>query len=101
MVEELVNNSHSQMKEDEGRNIAAVESFTLVEKRIQELNTKLTKADREKKSAKATLQGAERQAESQHKQLHQTEDQLAIAKLQMEALKKKLEEDEEATAKAE
>lgn len=55
MVEELVNNSHNQMKEDEGRNIAAVESFTLVEKRIQELNTKLTKADREKKSAKAAL----------------------------------------------
>lgn len=78
-----------------------MESFTLVEKRIQELNTKLTKADREKKSAKAALQGAERQAESQRKQLRQTEDQLAIAKVQMGALKKKLEEDKEATAKAE
>ncbi|KAL0001255.1 hypothetical protein SO802_015036 [Lithocarpus litseifolius] len=70
-------------------------------KRIQELNTKLTEADRDKKSAKVALQGAERQAESQRKQLHQTKDQLAIAKGQIGSLKKKLEEAEEAAKKAE
>ena len=47
-AEELVNNSHMQMKEEEGSHIAAVDAFTLAEKRIQDLNTKLTEANREK-----------------------------------------------------
>lgn len=62
------------MKKEEGRRIAAVESFTLAEKRIQELNTKLSEADREKKNVEAVLQKAERQVESQRKQLCHTED---------------------------
>ena len=44
------------------------------------MNTKLTEANRDKKSAEATLQGAERQVKSQRKQLRQIEDQLTIAK---------------------
>ena len=31
MAEELVNNSHRQMKEEEGRRITVVEAFTLAE----------------------------------------------------------------------
>ena len=69
-----MNSSHRQMKEEEGRHIVAVEAFNVVEKRIQELNAKLTKADRDKKRAEVTLEGAERQAESQRKQLCQTKD---------------------------
>lgn len=70
----LVNNSHRQMKKEEGRLIAAVESFTLAKKRIQELNTKLSEADKEKKNVEAVLQEAERQVKSQRKQLRHTED---------------------------
>ena len=62
MVEELVNKSHQQMKE--GRRIAAVEAFSLAEKRIQELNNQLIKANRERKSVEAALHGAEQQAET-------------------------------------
>ena len=40
--------------EEEGRRIAAVDTFNVAEKRIQELNNKLTKADKDKKNAKAT-----------------------------------------------
>ena len=47
------------MKEEEGRRIVDVEAFSLAEKRIQELNTKLTKANQDRKSAKATLLGVE------------------------------------------
>ena len=36
--------------------------FNVADKRIQELKNKLTEAEREKKSAKAALEGAERQA---------------------------------------
>jgi len=101
MAEELVNNFHRQMKEEEGRRITAVEAFSLAEKRIQKLNTKLTEADRERKSADAALYGAEKQAENQRRQLCQTEDQLSAAREQIEVLKKKLEEVEKAAKKAE
>ena len=102
MAKELVNNSHRQMKEEEeGRRIAAMDAFILAEQKVKDLNAKLTKAIREKRSVEAALEGAERQAETQHQQLHQTKDQLSIAKEQIGTLKRKLEEAEKATEKAE
>ena len=101
IAEELVSDSHKQMKEVEGRRIAAVEAFTLAKQRIKDFNTKLIEANRDKKSAKAALEGAERQAESQRQQLCHTEDQLTLAKEQIGALKKKLEKAKEATTKVE
>ena len=35
--EELVNSSHRQMKDEDGRHIAVVDAFNVAEKRIQEL----------------------------------------------------------------
>ena len=70
MAEELANNSYRQIKEEEGRRIAAMDAYILAEKRIQNLNTKLTEANREKKKAEVALQRAKRRAESQRKQLH-------------------------------
>ena len=64
-----MNITHRQMKDKEGRQIAVVEAFNVVEKRVKELNAKLTEAEREKKSAEPALEGAERQAETQRKQL--------------------------------
>ena len=46
-----------------------MEAFTLAEQRIKDLNAKLIEANREKKSVEATLEGTERQAESQRQQL--------------------------------
>ena len=74
VVEELVNNLHKQMKEEESRPIAAVEAFSLVKKRIQELNMKMIEADRERKSVEAALHKAKKQAENQCRQLRQIED---------------------------
>ena len=54
------------MKDEEARRISAVKTLAVAEKRIKELNTKLTAADREGKSAKAALTGAEKQVEDQH-----------------------------------
>ena len=64
-----MNNSHRMMKDEEARCIAVVEAFRVVERKTQKLTTKLTKVEREKKSAKAALDGAEKQAETQRKQL--------------------------------
>ena len=47
------------MKEEEGRN-ATVEFFNVVEKRINEMKNKIAKVERDKKSAKAALDSAER-----------------------------------------
>ena len=77
-----------------------MEAFSLIEKRIQELNNQLTKADRERKSVEAALHGAKRQVETQRKQFRQTEDHLSAAKEQIGTLKKKLEETEKAVEKA-
>ena len=70
----MVNYSHRQMKEEEGRRITAVDAFHVAEKRNQELKNKLTKAERDKRNAKATLDSAKRQAEGQRVFLHQVED---------------------------
>ena len=101
IVEKWVDDAHKQMKEEEGQCIATVEAFTLAEQKIKDLNVKLTEANKDKKSVKATLARVERQAENQHQQLCKTEDQLTVAREHIEALKKKLEKAEEAAAKAE
>ena len=61
----MVNFSYRQMKEEEGRRIMTVDAFNMAKKKIQELTIKLNKANKDKKSAKATLQVAERQAKRQ------------------------------------
>lgn len=82
------------MKDEESKSIVAVKAFELVEKKIQDLNIKLTKVERAKKSAETALNGVEKQAEAQHKQFRQAKDELTTAKNQINALTKKLEEAE-------
>ena len=82
------------MKDEEGRRIAVVEGFNMAEKRIKELNTKLTEADRKIKSIEAALEGAESQAETQRKQVRLADDELVATKEQTKVLKKKLKDSE-------
>ena len=58
------------MKEKEGRSNAAVEAFNLVEKRINDMNNKLFEVEKDKRSAEAALDSAERQVEGQQVLLH-------------------------------
>ena len=95
-----MNITHRKMKDKKGKRIAAVEAFNVVEKRIKKLNAKHTEANREKKSTEVALEGAERQAETQCKQLRQAEDELAAAKKQTKVLKKKLEDAKKASDQA-
>ena len=73
----------------------------MVEKRNQELKSKLTDVEKGKRSAEAALDNAERQAKVQRVLLHQAEDQLVISKEQIISLKKKLEKVEKAKDQAE
>ena len=88
------------MKDEEGRQIATVKAFNVAEKRVKEMNTKLTEAEREKKNAEAAFEGAERQAKIQRKQLCQAENELVVAREQIKVLKKKLEDAEKAKDQA-
>lgn len=66
--------AHAQLKDEESRCISAIITLAKDEKRIKELNTKLNKADRERKSAEAALAGAKKQAEDQRQQLRKAEE---------------------------
>ena len=70
----MVNYFYWQMKKEESRRIAAMDAFNVADKRITELKNKLAEVERDKKSAKAALECAERQAEGQQRQLRQTEN---------------------------
>ena len=59
-AEKIVNTSHRMMKDEEARHIATMEAFRVVDKKSQESTTKLTEAERDRKSAKAALDGAEK-----------------------------------------
>ena len=56
----MVNYSHRKMKEEEGRRIAVVGAFHVVEKSIQELKSKLIEEERERKSVTVALDSVER-----------------------------------------
>lgn len=101
IVEEWVDCAYTQLKDEEARHISVVKSLVMAENRIKELNTKLTKADRERKSEEATLAGAKKQAEDQCQQLRKAEEQLVIAREQIGAQKKELENNGEVVAQAE
>ena len=97
-AEEMVTSFHWLFKEEEGRRIAAVEAFQVVEKSNKDLKSKLTEEEKERKFVAATLQNAEKQAENQRLLLRSTEDQLVASKEQITTLKKKLEKVEKAKA---
>ena len=69
-----------------------MKAFEIAEKKSQDLTTKLAEVNHAKKSVEFALNVVERQVESQRLILLQIEDQLAIAKEQIIALDKKLEE---------
>ena len=69
-----MNITYQQMKDEEGRCIAAVEAFNMAEKRVKEMNAKLIEAKKEKKSIEVALEGAERQAKTHRRQLRQAKD---------------------------
>ena len=97
----MVESSHQKMKEEEGRRTAVVDAFLVAKKSNKELKVKLNKEIRERKSAAASLENAEKQAKSQRLLLRDAEDKLAVVKEQIVALQKKLGDAENTKALAE
>ena len=69
-----------------------MQTLAVVETSNANLKKKLTAKEQARKSADSTLEGAERQAESQRKLARKANDQLAASKEQLVVLKKQLEE---------
>ena len=77
-AERQAETQRKQLHQAEDELAAAKEQIKVLKKnldnakkaRVKELNTNLTEAEREKKSVEAALEGVERQAETQRKQLH-------------------------------
>ena len=61
--------SHWQYKSEEGRRIAVVEAFNMAEKCLKDLKVQLSQSKNDRKSSIITLEGVERQAKTQRKQL--------------------------------
>ena len=62
------------MKEEEGRCNSTVEAFNVAEQSNKELKKQLLEEQRERKSAAAAFDSAEKQAESQRVLFRNTED---------------------------
>ena len=61
-------------EEEEGQRNAVVEAFQVVKKSLKETKKKLLEEEKERKSTAATLEGAEKQAETQRLQLRDVKD---------------------------
>ena len=73
----------------------------MAEKSLKDLKVQLSQSENDRKSSVVTLEGAQRQAKTQRKQLRQAEFDLVSAREQNKVLMKKLEEDEKAKDQAE
>ena len=69
-----------------------MQTLAITENNNADLKKKLAAEEQTRKSADSALEGAERQAESQRKLTHETNDQLAVSKEQVATLRKQLEE---------
>ena len=78
-----------------------MDAFHVAEKGIQELKKKLLEEEKERKYAATAHENVVKQVESQRLLLHTVEDNLASSRMQIAALKKKLEEIEKARVQAE
>ena len=87
----MTNSLSQQLDDERKRRVAAVQTLTIVENSNTDLKNRLTTEEQAKKSADATLKGAERQAESQKKLIQEANEQLATSNEQLAALKKQLE----------
>ena len=90
-----------QLDDERKRRVTAVQTLTIAENSNADLRKRLTTEEQAKKSANATLKGAEKQAESQRKLTNEAKEQLATSKEQVAALKRQLDETQKLKDQAE
>lgn len=101
VAEEWVDQALHDQKEEESKRYAAQKSLAQTDKKLKETLVKLTKCDKARKSAEASIESKERQAREQLLHLREAESQLAIARTNISELKKKLSQKNEEMSKVE
>ena len=91
-IEEMYHSISQQLDDKRKRRTAAAQTLTIAENSNVDLRKKLTAEEQARKSADATLKGAETQAKSQRKLTNEAKEQLTTFKEQVAALKQQLEE---------
>ena len=81
----------TQFKEEKSKKFAATKTQAQTEKKAKQTLNLLAESEKAKKSIEATMLGFEKQAQKQRSHLRKVEEQLAIAKQNIKALKKELE----------
>ena len=76
----MTNSLYQQLDDERKRRVAAVQTLAVVENSNADLKKKLTAEEQAQKNANSTLEGAERQVESQRKLVREATDQLATSK---------------------
>ena len=76
----MTNSLYQQLDDKRKRKVAAVQTLAVAENSNTDLKKKLTAEEQAQKNANSTLEGAERQVESQRKLVREATDQLATSK---------------------
>ena len=79
-LEEMTNSLFQQLDDERKRRVATVQTLTIAENNNADLKKRLTVEEQARKSADAALKGAERQAKSQRKLVHEANEQLVASK---------------------
>ena len=79
-MEEIYHSVAQQLDDERKRRVSAVQTLNIAENSNKDLKEKLKAEEQLKKSAEATLKGAETQSESQRKLANDIKGQLVTAK---------------------
>ena len=85
-MEEIYHSVAQQLDDERKRRVSAMQTLTIAENSNADLREKLKVEEQQRKSAEATLKGAETQAESQRKLVNDIKGQLVTTKEQIAAL---------------
>ena len=75
----MINSLYQQLDDERKIRVAAMQTLTIAKNSNTDLRKKLTAEEQARKSADTTLEGVERQAESQRKPAREASDQLAAS----------------------
>ena len=76
----MTNSLFQQLDDERKRRVATMQTLTIAENNNADLKKRLTVEEQARKSADAALKGAERQAKSQRKLVHEANEQLVASK---------------------
>lgn len=101
VAEEWVDQALHNQKEEESKCYAVQKSLTQTDKKLKKTLLKLLECNKARKSAKASIESSERQAQEQLLHTREAESQLTLVQTTISKLKKELSQKNEEMSKVE